>query len=213
MNDIDPNELAKQHLCGICKQLPKLIVVATDGHFYCRGCITAWIEEQSESSRDILSPVTEEQIEKTIVTPITIQSLIDSLVETGLVDNEYLTMWNEKSADCASETVKETRQKANDGSARHMATLARWYIFDEQVGLECDEDLAYEWSKKAAEQDDVYGKGYLGYCLIHGFGVGKDKNEGFESLVEACSEDNGMNNFVLCFFNVSIDYQLTGLLI
>ena len=81
--NIDPNEFAKEYLCGICKQLPKVVAAATDGHFYCRDCISEHIG-QFQISDNIPSPATGEQIERTIVDPKTIQSLINNLVETFL---------------------------------------------------------------------------------------------------------------------------------
>ena len=184
---MDTDEIVRLYICQICKQLPKSIVTATDGHFYCLGCIQQHLETRSVLGV-ILSPVSGKPIDKTLITPITIQALIDDCVASGLVDSRYLGNWNESGSEEGSKSVKDTFEKANKGQAKYMSIIGRWYLFGEKEGIESNEDEAYRWCKKAADLDDVDGMAYLGYCLIHGCGVDKNKEDGFELLVDSATE-------------------------
>lgn len=186
--NIDPNEIARQYLCGVCEQLPTVVVAATDGHFYCKDCIEQRVKSGSEV---IPSPVTGEPIGKTLVYPKTVQSLIGKLIESGSVDDKYLRKWNDSSLDDDSETVRDTKVRAEEGSAEHMSILSRWYIFGEKEGIQSDKSEAFKWCKKAADLDNPDGKALEGYCYIHGFGVERDRDEGYELLVDAASEKSG----------------------
>lgn len=199
---MDPNEIVRLYICQICKQLPKSIVTATDGHFYCLWCMEKHIGTYSRSEV-ILSPVTGNPISKTLIPPVTIQDLIEDCVASGLVDSQYLERWNESKDGTTS--VTDTFEKAKNGQAKYMTIISRWYLFGEKEDVESNEDEAYNWCKRAAELDDVDGKAYLGYCLIHGCGVKKNKEDGFETLVDSAMEGSGeylANNadlsFILC---------------
>ena len=167
---IDSNKLVRDHLCNKCRQLPKEVVVTADGLYYCKECI-------------------EEDVD--VVYPVTIQSLINDLVENGAVDQQFLRRWNDINLEDASESVKHIIEQAENGSVKHMSILGRWYIFGEKEGVDGDEFEAFKWCKQAADAGDVDGIAYLGYCYIHGFGVERNFDDGFELLVDASGEGSG----------------------
>ena len=172
-NMMDPSELARKYLCHACTKLPRHVVVDANGHIYCIGCVAP--------------PVT---------TPVTIQSLIDTLISDGSVDKEFLERSNDISVEEASESIWDTKEKAMKGSAKHMCILSRWYMFGEKEGVDSDDEEAYKWCKQAADAEDVDGMAYQGYCFIHGHGVEKNREEGVELLVDAANHGSGMSTLV-----------------
>lgn len=173
---MDPNELAKLYLCGICKQLPKTVVAAEDGHFYCQDCIQNHLE--ANSSLAGVSPATGELMGNVLVSPLTIQSLINKLSSNEALDKKYLERRNITNLENVSDYVQETIMRAEGGSIRDMSILSRWYLFGEQDGIDSNEDKAYKWAQRAADLHDADGQAYLGYCFVHGWGIEKDKGEG-----------------------------------
>jgi TPR repeat protein len=73
-----------------------------------------------------------------------------------------------------------------------MALLGRWYLLGEQEeGIECNAIEGYQWCEKAANGGDADGMAYQGICLIHGYGVVTDYNDGFTLLIDAATEGSG----------------------
>lgn len=170
--------LAKKYLCHACMKLPRHVVVDAKGHIYCMGCVDP--------------PVT---------TPVTIQSLIDNLISDGSVDKEVLGRSNDMSVEEATESIRDTKDKARKGSAKHMCILSRWYMFGEKEGVDSDDEEAYKWCKQAADAGNVDGMAYQGYCFIHGHGVEKNRADGFELLVDAANHGSGMSTLYENYFH------------
>ena len=186
---MDPNLLASKLVCQKCKILPKRPFLSEDGFFYCEEC--AGEIGRRVRSNDIESPGISKHPGKVLILALTVESLNKKLVATGAVDRKYLGDSDTERPDNVSEWVLEVKKNAEKGSSTHMAMLGRWYLFGEQEGVECNAKEGYKWVNEAAEKDDVDGMAYKGICLIHGFGVDKDRNEGFDLLVDAANQGSG----------------------
>eukprot|EP00804_Cyclotella_cryptica_P022872 CCRYP_005070-RA/>CCRYP_005070-RA protein AED:0.11 eAED:0.11 QI:159/0.66/0.5/1/1/1/4/21/584 len=147
----------------------------------------------------------EKLVTTSVTTPVTIQCLIDNIISNGSVDIEILGKSNEMSAEEASESIGDTKEKARKGSAKHMCTLSRWYLFGEKEEVDSDDDEAYKWCKQAADAGDVDGMAYQGYCFIHGHGVDKNREEGYELLVDAACDGSAFAAYTLgCFYHTGL---------
>jgi hypothetical protein len=185
---MDPNLIAAEYICRLCNTLPRDVVMAEDGHIYCRKCVTETIVADAN---ELLSPVTGKIIGTNLVVPPTIQCLIEKLVATGGVEQKLLGVWAKQSLVEVSAYVRKTKERAEQGSPEHMALLGRWYLLGEQEGIDCNAETGYKWCKEAARQDNADGMAYQGFCLVQGYGIEKNRNEGFELLVEAANYGSG----------------------
>lgn len=120
----------------------------------------------------------------TLIRAITIKSLVDKLVSGGNIDRKWLGEYDTQSKEGTSDSDLEEKE--------------RWYFFGEKVDGECNAKEYYISCKNAAESGDMNGLAYQGLCLIHGFGVQKNRNEGFEFLAEAANEGSGKLIFLFC---------------
>lgn len=113
---MDAYTLMKEYACRLCGRLPSAdadIVLAEDGFFYDRACMNAYIKMTKVGYDDtIISPVTNESIGSTLITPKTIKSLIRKLI-----DDESNGFGESQNEDVISE-VKESNLSDGDLLAR-----------------------------------------------------------------------------------------------
>jgi TPR repeat protein len=102
-----------------------------------------------------------------------------------------------------SEMITLTKEKSEQGSAQHMARLGRWYLFGEEDGIDCDTKRGIELCQAADLLGDCNAKALLGLCLLQGYGVEKDREEGFAQLVEAACDGSTFAAYKLGSFYFS----------
>ena len=186
---MDPNALAVEFLCPICCVLPIDPVIVEDGFIYCRGCIENFIN--SNEASELYSPMTGELIGTTLIYSDAVKQTIQELTACKELEDKsgWATQRQSKSTG-DRDPVIDAKKKAEEGDVECMLRIGRWYLFGEQDGVECDAVQGYKWCKQAAEQDDMAGKAYQGYCLIRGLGVeSSDQWGGYELLAEAASQE------------------------
>ena len=94
--------------------------------------------------------------------------MIRALVENGTVDDVNIDQWKE---------VDETRSKAMNGDPGAIYDLGRWYYHGIN-GLVKNKEIAYSWSKKAADLGHNRAKANVGFMLYKGRGVEQNIAEG-----------------------------------
>ena len=199
---MDSNRLVLKYTCKICNILPKRPVLAEDGHFYHEACFKTHYKECIDSDVSILSPVTKKPIGTQTIQPVTIPRYIEKLtsyeegLELGSLDSNASSQQERN-----SEMIRVTKEKSEQGSAQHMALLGRWYLLGEEDGIDCDIKRGIELCQAADLLGDCNAKAYLGLCLFCGFGVEKDREEGFAQLVEAAIEGSAFAAYKLgCYY-------------
>lgn len=188
---IDPNSVAPKYACPVCGTLPREPFLAEDGKWYHDACIEAILECAGDG--DVISPATQQPMGREVIFATAVQGVIEKLLSSEGLDQRFI----------ADETQDETvffddaKLLAATGSARHQALLGRWYLFGEKDELECDPEQGYEWSKKASDQGDCNGTALEAICLLHGYGVEKNWEDGFELLIEAATDGSGFAAYKL----------------
>lgn len=162
----DSGALVPDIICHVCHTLCTCPVLAENGKFCHKECICAEVEN-----------------------PIVIPSFIEKLIED---QNQIRDDSEIPKPKTSSELVRETKEKAKAGSASHMALLARWHLFGEQEGVDCDPTEGMNWCKKAIANRNSDAKAYQAICLLHGYGDDIEKNfdSGYEQLVESYHEES-----------------------
>lgn len=196
---MDPNDVASLYTCGVCGKLPmrraaekegeeERPVAAEDGHFYHESCIKREFERAGDGG--VISPVTKLPMGEKLIFAKTVQCLLETL-SRNVVDQEMLV----EASHCATKSVSliETKKKAEGGSLKHMALLGRWYLLNEVEGTERNATKGFGWCKNAADNGDCDGMAYQAIWMLHGYDeIQKNRNEGFELLVEAANEGSGV---------------------
>ena len=208
---MDPNSLATEFICPLCRCLPTDPVFSEDGFIYDRECIEKYIASSKEDPTwPIVSPMTGESMGTALIASDIVKETIRELVMCEDINQSILGAWanviNEDKS-TTGDIVFNTEKKAKDGDVEQMIKLAEWYLFGEQDGIDKDAKKAYHWCKLASNEEHVLGKAYLGYCLTVGIGVDHDWEDGYELLFEASSNQhsNGaargkqIMNQIVCF--------------
>jgi hypothetical protein len=185
---MDPNSIAIEFICPICHVLPIDPVIVDDGFVYCKECIDNFILIDRDDSRDITSPMTGKPMSATLIISQSVRKTIQSLVQCEGIETELLGSWAEMKGGETNE-ISWTKTKAMQGDVNHITILAKWYLFGGKDGIVCDAKLGYIWSKRAADLDNPMCKAYQGVCLVRGYGVEKDWEDGYDLLVETASQE------------------------
>jgi TPR repeat protein len=150
-------------ICPITLELPWDPVVAEDGRVY-EG---AAIEEHFKGQCYPKSPMTNEKMGKHLLSSPHIKSLIETLVEDGVISEDLASKWNEKVQQ--QKDMEDLLKKAEGGDSDAMYSVAVHYDNDTD-GFKEDAKLALKWYKKAHKAGDVMGTALLGYFLCNGLG-------------------------------------------
>jgi len=197
---MDSNRLVLKYTCKICNILPKRPVCAEDGHFYHEICLETHYKECIDSDVIILSPVTKKPIGTQTIQPVTIPRYIEKLTSYEGLEQRSQDI-DSSQHETISEMITLTKEKSEQGSAQYMARLGRWYLLGEGDGIDCDTKRGVELCQAADLLGDCNAKAYLGLCLFCGFGVEKDREEGFAQLVEAACEGSAFAAYKLgCYY-------------
>ena len=197
---MDSKRLVLKYTCKICNILPKLPVLAEDGHFYHEACIETHFKKCIDSDESILSPVTKKPIGTQTIQPVTIPRYIEKLTSYKGLEQRLQDIDDSSQHETNSEMITLTNEKASHGSA-HMVLEARWYLLGEEDGIDCDVKRGIELCQAAVLLGDCNAKAYLGLCLFCGFGFEKNREEGFAQLVEAAFEGSAFAAYKLgCYY-------------
>lgn len=183
---MDPNTLATEYACKVCGVLPTDPYFAEDGHCYHEACIRTVFDCSGPGM--VISPATHEPMGRHLIFAKGVQCFIEKMLVTKEVNADLI---GEENMDQEIK-VQKTLQLAHEESPEHMALLGRWYLLGEQEGVEPNDEECYKWCEKAADLGNADGMAYQGVCLVHGHGVEKDRNEGFELLIDAANDGSGM---------------------
>ena len=190
-----------KYTCKICNILPTHPILAGDGRFYHEKCIESHFKRCIDSDGSISSPVTKQPIGTQTIQPVTIPRYIEKLSSCEGLEQRSPYIDDSSQHETNSEMVRVTKEKASHGSAQHMTLLGRWYLLGEEDGIDCDVKRGIELCQAADLLGDCNAKAYLGLCLFCGFGVEKDREEGFAQLVEAAFEGSAFAAYKLgCYY-------------
>ena len=168
--------IAKQWICPITLMLPTEPVKAEDGHTYEREAIEGWLAQNATS------PVTRAHMGTRLMEDYAAKNTIETLVNSGDIDDELATAWKEKLED--EKEVKEWRAEAEGGDGDAMCTLG--VIYEKgQFGLAVDLAQARAWYGRSAAARNPLGMACFGGCLLHGIGGPKNNVLGLVNATEA----------------------------
>ena len=188
--------IAKQWICPITLMLPTEPVKAEDGHTYEREAIEGWLAQNATS------PVTRAHMGTRLMEDYAAKNTIETLVNSGDIDDELATAWKQKLAEklaekLADETkVKEMRAKAKGGDGDAMWELGRWYQFGSN-GLAEDMAQARAWYERSATARDPKGMGSFGAYLLLGIGGSKETSLGLVNVTEAAHLGSELGAYLL----------------
>lgn len=181
---MDPNIIAVELLCPLCKTLPVDPVSADDGRIYEKKALDRLNNENSKHGT--FPPKTYFQLSQ-------IKLVIEKLVSTGKVNNDYLGRWafgnNESdkkglgNGEKFSEDISFIKEQAKNGDAKNMIKLGE--LLMKGNGVEKSENEAYFWFDLASEHGDELGTVRKADCLIMGVGAHIDRDGGYNLLTEA----------------------------
>lgn len=162
------------------------------GQIYERKEIEKYLEEK-ENEDEILSPVAKQPLEtKALIPSVHTRNVIEHLVESGIIEGELADTWKERMDEKKrnEEKVKRAREKAENGNTAAMYDMGNWSSKG-MYGLKEDDEEAYKWYKKSADDRNVMGMAAVGASLFYGWGVEKDHAEGL--IMTTSAAENGSN--------------------
>lgn len=148
-------------ICPITLELPWDPVMAEDGRIYDRPAI-----EEHFKKQDARSLMTNVKVGKLLVPAPQIKSLIETLIETGAIDGDLASTWNEK---VNEQSMKALLTKAEGGDAQAMHMVGCCYRHGAN-GFQKDRKLALISYNKAHLAGSVKTTARLGYFLCQGLG-------------------------------------------
>jgi TPR repeat protein len=200
------NEIARELLCPLSKTLAVDPVLCEDGFVYEREALELLRSKSNPFSVPLIAQCPFHS---------KLKSIIEKLVSTGEVNQEYLGRWTEKSQTSSeSAAFVKALEGAMEGDTKYMVELGEIYLNGEVVDR--DEEKAYGYFERASEEDDEIGTARKADCLLTGTGVVKDFKEGYTILIEAAQMDRSgeiyEHQFLVVFLLYSCTLPLTYLL-
>lgn len=180
-------------ICPITRELPWEPVTAEDGRIYERAAIEAHINNHRQGSK-LRSPVTREPMGKNLLPAPQYKTLIESMIEAGVIDEDLVSTWNETAKEMKA--AKDLVELANAGDASAMEKVGINYELGRN-GFQRDCKQAYQLYKKGHALGHVPATANLGACLCDGVGVEKDTKLGLMYLSMAASKGSDYAAFVL----------------
>lgn len=189
------NDLSRELLCPLSNALPIDPVLCQDGLVYEREALEA-LRKQSKAY--CVPLISESPFHSKL------KCIIEKLVSSGEIDDEYLGGWAEKKQTSSeSATVENTLDLGGataEDDTRRMVELGEMFLKGEVVDR--DEESAYAYFERAAENDDEIGTIHKATCLLTGTGVAKDYQEGYQTLVELAKVERSVPATLrLIYFN------------
>ena len=161
-------KLAAELICPIIQDLPVEPVMAADGGIYNRPDISKWFRTSSKS------PITNQDIPKTLIPVPRIRNQIEALVESGDLSDEQVKSWKARVAEAESmkAEVENLHLRCQKNERTAMMTLALFYSKG-MKGLEPDQEKAVSLWKSASELGSASAHVNIGLHLLSGSGIEK----------------------------------------
>ncbi len=90
---------------------------------------------------------------------------------------------------------KHFLEAAELGSPRSQNIVAAYY--HEGRGVDKDDEKAFQWYKKSAKQNYIYGLANMGWAFYHGVGVSQDYKEAIVWYQKSAEKDHAESQYVL----------------
>jgi len=172
--------IASEFVCPITQELIWDPVQAEDGRLYERAAIEAWLI--TKPGFIVQSPLTREDMGKTLVPAKQVRNVITHLVNSYQVDPDLVAAYKKAAANHAQVQLLITRAEQGDASA--MGRLGFAYR-DGTRGLAKDDKKAFKYFKKAADLGDPPAATSCGVAYINGSGVPKSHTRGIFYITKA----------------------------
>eukprot|EP01052_Picozoa_sp_SAG31_P026357 SAG31_NODE_2383_length_5825_cov_13.209745_3_plen_286_part_00 len=186
------NTVADEFLCPITGELPVDPVTAEDGKIYDRVAIAKWLSKKKSS------PITNLAMGARLLPATQVKNMIEQLVESGSVEGEKATAWEQKRQD--ERKLQELRTKAEGGDPMAIYDLAHAHNYG-QYGME---DKTYEsmrqarmWYQRGAELDHASCMARYGEFLLKGLGGAPKPGTGLIYCARAAEHGSGLAALVL----------------
>ncbi|CAB9496477.1 expressed unknown protein [Seminavis robusta] len=129
----------------------------------------------------------------TLVPATQIKSLIETLIENGVIQGDLVESWNKKSQQMKEK--EELLQKTNDGNEGMLKVVEG---FARGVnGFEKNRPKAYRWCQKLHDVGSVKGRARLGEYLVKGLGTQKSFTLGMLHLGQAAFAGSDLAAYLL----------------
>ncbi|MDD3295727.1 MAG: tetratricopeptide repeat protein [Candidatus Omnitrophica bacterium] len=104
-------------------------------------------------------------------------------------------------SDTDAKKLAEIRAKAEKGDAKAQWELGKAFSNGE-FGLEKDQQEAFKWIRKAAEQNDAMAQGSLGFLYLYGLGVAPNTAEALKWYRKAAEQNESIaqSNLAWCYY-------------
>jgi hypothetical protein len=104
-------------------------------------------------------------------------------------------------SDADGKKLAEIRAKAEKGDAKAQWELGKAFSNGE-FGLEKDQQEAFKWIRKAAEQNNAQAQGGLGFLYMYGQGVAQNTAEALKWYREGAEHNDSIsqNNLAYCYY-------------
>lgn len=184
-------------ICAITRELPFEPVTAEDGRLYERAAIEQHISNCQKEGHALKSPITNEPMGQVLFDMPQIKSLIETLIENHSITGDLADSWEKK------KNAEDLLKKARGGDAFSMYKLHVSYR-DGNNFFKKDENLAFQWVKKAHAAGSVYATAALGSILLLGtvgdcFAVSKNISHGLILTTRAAEKGSDFAAFNLGF--------------
>ena len=158
--------LAAELICPITQDLPVEPVMAADGGIYNRPDISKWFRTSNTS------PLTNQEIPKTLIPVPRIRNQIEALVESGDLSDEQVQSWRTRvaEAEAMKAEVEDLRLKCEQNDRTAMMKLALLYSKG-MKGLEPDQQKAVSLWKTAADLGSASAHVNFGLHNMNGNGI------------------------------------------
>lgn len=166
------NNIADEYTCPITLELPLDPVMAQDGHIYERSAITELIEEKGNALK---SPVSNKPMGPQLLPAVQVRNSIEELVRSGMLEGDKSSFWEQKIKD--QDYIVSLKGQAEKGDPAAMYKLGS-VLYSGLHGQKKNNEAAFGWFKKSADQNFAPGLNGAGLLLIRGEGIEKNAVEG-----------------------------------
>lgn len=170
-------------VCPITLDLPWEPVIAEDGRIYERLAI----EEHFRSKRhgELRSPMTNEPMGRKLLPALQTKSLIETLIDFGVITGELAEKWKEKARE--KQAMNELIQRAQSGDEDAMCHVG-YYYYSGECGFPKDHAKAVDWYQKGREAGSIRATANLGCMFLQGKGVEENYSVGLFYTTLAAEE-------------------------
>lgn len=147
-------------ICSITLELPTSPVIAEDSFIYERAAIEDYFHSKKDETTR--SPMTSEPMGQRLLPAPQIKSLIETLIEDGVITGELAQKWTESVE--TTKTVKEKTKEAELGDTSAMLWVAQHYL-KAKGSSGHGATKAFQWYERAHHAGSVRGTAAIGNIL------------------------------------------------